>query len=202
MHSTPAQPFWKKLLRGLLTAFLAALLIAVFYVAVIMGHPQDDGAVAIEARMDQLLLGRMEQPMQITEASDMGTLLAAFPAPVLHPLYGSALIFVSGSCEEAAFEDGFGRIVTLTYRTEYGEEMILTSIYPARALSLLEKGDYTLKGTAGPSLVNMRSVRMENEAGIRLHAQGTDALYAVTVPHVDAGLLRQLTATLQLFEGE
>lgn len=202
MHPSSARPLWKRLLRALLAAFLAALLIVVFYVAVIMGHPQDDGTAIVEARMDQPLLGRMDAPLAITEASGMDALLAAFPAPVMHPLYGSALFFVSGRCEDAAFEDGFGRIVTLVYRTEYGEEMTLTSIYPARALSLLEKGDYTLKGTAGPSLAGMRSVRMENEAGVRLHAQGTDALYAVTVPHVDAGVLRQLTATLQLFEGE
>lgn len=202
MQTTPAQPLWKRLLRALLTALLAALLIAVFYVAVIMGHPQEDGASVIEARMDQPLQGRMEAPLLITDDSGLDALLAEFPAPVLQPLYGSALTFVRGTCEEAAFEDGFGRIVTLVYHTDSGEEMTLTNIYPARALSLLEKGDYTLRGTAGPTLATMRSVRMENDAGVRLHAQGTDALYAITVPHMDEAALRQLTGTLQLFGGK
>ena len=43
---------------------------------------------------------------------------------------------------------------------------------------------------------------MENVANIRMHAQGTDALYIVTLPPLDASGLRTLTSTLQLYQGD
>ncbi|MBQ8202548.1 MAG: hypothetical protein IJZ74_12360 [Clostridia bacterium] len=195
-----AMPLWKRVIRSILTAVASLLLIVVFYVAVIMGQPQDDGAAVVEARMDQPLLSAMSSALLITSESDMSYILEAFPAPVMYASYGNALTFVQGLCSDISFENGLGRVVTLTYLNENGDEMTVASIYPARALSLMGKGDYTISGTAGLSLAGLRSVRMENAGSVRMHAQGTDALYVVTTPKLDAAVLRQLTAALQLLE--
>ncbi|MBQ8556539.1 MAG: hypothetical protein IJ438_11800 [Clostridia bacterium] len=194
-------PLWRRILRSVLLAVLALLLMAVFYVAIIMGQPQEDGVTGIEARSDQPLLEAMPSALLITDSALMDQLLEAFPAPVMYPLYGSALTLESGLCADVAFEGGLGRTVTLTYRAEEDITMTVQSIYPARAISLIGKGDYTISGLTGQSLAGLRSVRMENDSTIRLHAQGSDALYVVTVPKVESAVLRQLTASLQLYEG-
>lgn len=202
MQSNESPSRTRVLLRRIGVGVLSALLMIVFYVAVVMGHPQSDAATTVEARQDQPLLSAMSSPILITDEGSMSYLTDAFPAPVMYPLYGSALTFEQGVCSDVSFENGLGRTVTLTYRIEGGDTMTITSIYPARALELMGKGDYTISGTAGQTLAGLRSVRMENSASIRLHAQGTDALYTVTTPRLEAAVLRQLTASLQLYEGE
>ena len=140
--------------------------------------------------------------VNIASESQMYALLDSFPVPVMHPLSGSGLTFVSGTSYDTAFEDGFARIVAVKYMNAAGQEMTVESIYPARALSLMGKGDYRLSGVAGQSLAGMRSVRMENATSIRLHAQAEEALYVVTVPKMESSELIALTRSLQLFEGE
>ena len=74
----------------------------------------------------------------------------------------------------------------------------MESLYPARALSLMGKGDYHMAGVAGQSLAGMQSVRMENDTTIRLHAQSETGLYIVTAPKMDSSDLAALTRSLQL----
>ena len=189
---------WGVILKRTGTAVLAALLMVVFYVAVIMGQPQEDVVTVVEARTDQPLLTAMATSVLVLDANALPTLSDVFPAPLMYPLYGTSLTFRQAVCTDAPFEDAMGRIVTLTYAIEGHGDMTITSIYPARALSLMGKGDYVISGTAGQTLAGLRSIRMENGSSIRLHAQGRDALYVVTTPLLDASVLRQLTASLQL----
>jgi len=191
----------KKILRGLLTALLTLLAAVVFYVAVILGEPQTEDVPALTPRMDQPLL-TASQPMSAVEEGAVPVLRDAFPAPMLQPVPGSGLTFLSGECRDAAFEKSNGRILTLTYRTNQGQEITVRSIYPARALSLVEKGDYVLSDVAGQSLAGLKSVRMENGSHIRLHAQGEEAIYVLTAPQMTASELISITRSLQLYEGE
>ncbi len=195
------QPVWKHVLRVVLTALMSLLLIAVFYVAVVMGQPQTDKAATAAVPAEQPLLPPLPAAVRISDKKDIPRLSEAFPAPILCPMYGDALILVEGICSETAFEDGLARIVTLTYRTETFDTLTVTSIYPARALSLLEKEDYHFSTTAGQPMATLRSVRMENSSTIRLHTQGEEALYVFTTPKVGTDVLRQWTSTLQLFVG-
>lgn len=190
-----------EILRRVGMTLLTILMMAVFYVAVVMGQPQQDAVTAIEPRQDQPLLSALPAPVVITEDSNLPRLAAAFPAPVMYPLYGTALTFRQGVCSDVSFEGGLGRIVTLTYEVAGHGEVTITSIYPARALTLMGKGDYVISGTAGQTLAGLRSIRMEKDASIRLHAQGTEALYVVTTPMLESSVLRQLTASLQLAQG-
>lgn len=190
----------KRVLKAIGTTLLTVLLAAVFYVAVILGEPQEVEKV-VEPLRDQPLL-QASPAINIEGESGLQTLLNAFPVPVMHPLSGSGLTLVSGVSYDAAFENGFGRIVSLTYVDGMGREMTVESIYPARALSLMGRKDYRLAGVAGQSLAGLKSVRMENATSIRLHAQAEDAVYAVTVPKMESAELIGFTRSLQLFEGE
>ena len=195
-------PLWQRLIKAVLLTLLTVLLLAAFYVAVIMGNPQEDGASAITAKQDQPLLPAMASPIRIREESQLGLLLAEFPAPVMAAMHSPALTFAEGLVQDVPFEGGLGRMITLTYSTADGAAVTVASIYPARALSLIAKEDYTISGTAGLPLAGLRSVRMENGRSIRMHAQGTDALYIVTQPVRSAAELRTLTSTLQLYQGD
>ena len=193
-------PVWRRVLKALVTALITVLLAMVFYVAVILGEPQEVDK-AVKPLADQPLL-QASPAINIEGEGQLSALLAAFPAPVMHPLSGSGLTLTSGTCYDAAFEDGFGRIVSLTYVNDAGQSMTVESIYPARALSLMGRGDYHLAGVAGQSLAGLKSVRMENGASIRLHAQAEEAIYVVTLPKMESSELIALTRPLQLFEGE
>lgn len=190
----------KRVLRALGTAALTLLLAAVFYVAVVLGEPQEVEKVVVPLQ-DQPLL-QASPAMTIEGEGSLQALLNAFPVPVMHPLPGSGLTLVSGVSYDAAFERGFGRIVSLTYTDGMGREMTVESIYPARALALMGRKDYRLAGVAGQSLAGLKSVRMENGASIRLHAQAEDAIYVVTLPRMESQELIGFTRSLQLFEGE
>lgn len=196
------QPLWRRAVKGILASLLTVVLLAAFYIAVIMGNPQEEESSAITARQDQPLLEAMSSPIAIMEQGQMGLLLKEFPAPVMAAMHSAVLTFEHGLCEDVPFEGGLGRRLTLTYRTAEGGTVTVVSLYPARALSLIDKADYTISGTAGLPLAGLRSVRMVNETSVRMHAQGRDALYVVTLPDMSATALRTLTSTLQLYQGE
>lgn len=192
----------RRIVRTALMALLTVVLLAAFYIAVIMGNPQETSATAFTARQDQPLVSPLDNPLLITAEGDLGTVLNAFPAPMMAAMHSTVLTFEKGVCRDVPFEDGRGRIATLTYRTAEGAAVTVSSIYPARALSLIDKADFTISANAGLPLAGLRSVRMENTANIRMHAQGSEALYVVTLPRLSATALRTLTSTLQLYQGE
>ena len=195
-------PLGQRIVRAILAALLTLLLLAAFYIAVIMGNPQEEESAAVTPLMDQPLLSAMSSPILITQPSQLGALLEVFPAPVMATMNASVLTLQQGFCEDVPYEGGLGRQITLTYRTAEGHIVTVVSLYPARALELIPKGDYTISATAGLSLAGLRSVRMENDSTIRMHAQGPDALYVVTLPKLSAADLRTLTQMLSLYQGD
>ena len=173
-------------------ALLCLLLMAAFYLAVIIGQPQEDEtASTVTPRTDQPLLSAGQDVVTITSADDLPLLLRMFPAPALTPT-------TSGW----AFENGMGRILTLTYQASDTIQVTLTSIYPARAIALLEKGDYRISASLGATLAGLRSIRMENAESIRLHAQGEEALYVMITPLLEENSLRSIAGQMTLTEGE
>ena len=195
-------PLWRQIVKAVLATLLTIVLLAAFYLAVIMGNPQEEESSAITPKMDQPLLNAMSSPIMITQQSQLGALLEAFPAPVMAAMNTPAMAFQQGLCEDVPYEGGLGRKVTLTYRTAEGAAVTVVRLYPARARELVPKADYTISGTTGLPLAGLRSVRMENAASVRMHAQGTDAIYVVTLPVLSASALRTLTSTLQLYQGD
>lgn len=195
-------PLGHRILKTVLAALLTVVLLAAFYIAVIMGTPQADDEAGVTVQMDQPLLTAMSSPIMITQSSQLGALLEAFPGQVLAAMNTPLLALQQGVCEDVPFEDGLGRRVTLTYRTAEGAAVNVVSIYPARAVTLIPKADYTFSSTGGLTLAGLRSIRMENGQSIRMHAQGTDALYAITLPLLPEAQLRTLTQTLSRYQGD
>lgn len=186
----------------MLTGLVCLLLMAAFYLAVIIGQPQEDEQSAtVTPRMDQPLISAGQSTVTITDGNELHTLLRMFPVPALTPT-GVSWPLVVGTCYDVAFESGMGRILTLTYQASDTIQVTLTSIYPARAISLLGKEDYRISASLGPTLAGLRSIRMENAANIRLHAQGEEAIYVVTMPRLEENSLRSIAGLLTLTEGE
>lgn len=183
-------------------ALLCLLLMAAFYLAVIIGQPQEDEtASTVTPRTDQPLLSAGQDVVTITSADDLPLLLRMFPAPALTPTT-SGWTLVVGTCYDVAFENGMGRILTLTYQASDTIQVTLTSIYPARAIALLEKGDYRISASLGATLAGLRFIRMENAESIRLHAQGEEALYVMITPLLEENSLRSIAGQMTLTEGE
>lgn len=193
---------WKnagKLLLRALGGLLALGLLAGLYFALIIGQPQHEEERDIKP---QPLL-TASPAVSIQNEGELRSLVASFPAPVMSFMSGSGMVFVSGTSADAAWKGKFGRVATLYWQTPGGEPLILQSIYPAEALDLMGKKDYTFSGGAGPALFGRTSVRMENGDTVRLHVQAEgQGLYVMTVPKSLGGSLSDISRSIQLFVAE
>ncbi|MBQ8161688.1 MAG: hypothetical protein IJ083_13210 [Clostridia bacterium] len=181
----------RRVIHALLLGVTVVFAAVVAYVTVILLQPREaDGAGTVP----QPLL-TASPSIQLEDPSGLTGLIQSFPIPVLS---GGTDRLLSASVSDAPFEDGFGRIATLTYAWNDTLTYQVTSIYPARAAALLGREDYVLSSERGALLVGLESVRMENATSIRLHIRTDQGLYAVTVPLSLQEDLSALTRTLQL----
>ena len=183
-----------QVLLKVVTALFSVALIVLIGALLVLAQPKREDTEKAEP---QPLL-TASPAMNITVETDLRSLVESFPVPVLSFMSGSEMSFVSGISSDAGLEGGFGRIVSLYWQTQDGDPLILQSIYPASALSLLEKG-YHFSAVAGPTLFGVDSVRMENADTVRVHAATDTGLYVVTVPKSAASKISSLSRSLQLF---
>ena len=193
-------PRLKKALHVLLMTLLAVILVALFYLAVILGQPEEPEN-AIDIDQTQPLL-TASPALNIQSERQVAALAEAFPVPVLAFMEGMGPVLVSGTSYDQAYEGGFARICELRYTTDNGLEITLTTIYPARAGELLGKDGSTLTGAAAQNLTGLTAVRMENADHIRLHAQASDAIYALTLPKLTDDTITTVTRVLELVSKE
>lgn len=188
----------RRILRAVLFCLLAAALIFVFYVAVVMGQPQEDlTGRAFTPRAAQALPEPLSAAISLTDDRELSALAQAFPAPVMYA-EDDALVFLSGQCADVPFEDGVARVVTLTYRTADFRTLQVESILPARALSLLEDGERTFLRRSADTMADIEYVAMQDATTLRMHAQGEEALYVLTAPLADGSVIRQWTGAMRL----
>lgn len=188
----------QKILRFLLKALAAlfsVLMIAAAGFLLVLAQPKKEDTAP---PAPQPLLSA-SPALNISSEREIRTLVERFPVPVLSFMSGSGLVFVSGSAADAGLKGGFGRVTSLYWQTQEGEPLLLQSIYPASALSLLEGGGYHFSASAGPTLFGADSVRMENADTVRIHAATETGLYVVTVPRSLAPELSRISRSLQLF---
>ena len=193
----------KKALRIILGTLAAALMIAAFYVAVVLGQPQENPEKVVVSQTQPVLTA--SPAVTLTAESELNAMLQAFPATALYAVDGSGLTLTGGMSYDAAYEDGFARIMILNYTTEVNGRQVtmsVQSIYPARAMEFVQKGDYHIAHVAGQSLAGMQSVRMEDGEHIRLHAQAEEGIYVLTIPAMTADELAAVTRSLQLYTKE
>ena len=181
------------LLKVVTAIFTTALIVLIGALLVLVQPKRED----TEKAEPQPLL-TASPAMNIEAETDLRSLVESFPVPVLSFMSGSGMSFVSGTSSDAGLEGGFGRVVSLYWQTQDGDPLILQSIYPASALSLLEKG-YHFSAVAGPTLFGVDSVRMENADTVRVHAATDTGLYVVMVPKSAASKISSLSRSLQLF---
>ncbi len=172
---------------------LIALAVACFSLIMAYSKPEESSSPSPQPLLTP------SPALNISEESDLHSLIASFPIPVMSFMSGSGLRFVSAASADTALENGFARVASLYWQTEDGQPLILRSIYPASAFSLLEK-DFHFTPVSGPSLFGNASVRMENDQIIRIHVKTEKGLYAVNCPKALADRLTAITRSLQLYE--
>ena len=178
-----------RIISGILTAVLFA---AVCFVLV-MAHPQPDK----EKSSNPQPLLTSSPALSVSSAPDLKTLIKAFPAEVMTFMDDSGLTFLTASSEDARLPGGNGRVATLWWQNSDGEQVILQSIYPASALSLLE-GGYHFSNIGGPMLFGSQSVRMEKAGTVRIHSASDTGLYVMIVPNSLGSQVAALSRSLQL----
>ena len=127
----------RRAVKAVLLAMLAIVLIAVFFIAVVMGQPQEEQSARTQVRTNQVLLPALSAPILYGTEEELASMRGAFPAPWLTPQYASMMTFRGAVLESVPFENGHGRILTLTYLLDSSETVTIASIYPARALELM-----------------------------------------------------------------
>ena len=195
----PRHPLLGKLSRVFFGVLATLILVAVFYLAIILGQPDAPESQVVVDQTQPLLSSA--PALRVNSADQLAELMDAFPVPVLCFQEGTGPTLREAVTYDQAFENGFGRIAQLTYEASGGDmEFTLTTIYPARAISLMGKGDFKLMGAATQTLNGMKAVRMEDASHIRLHAQADDALYVLTVPQISTDTLNLITRILTLHQ--
>ena len=182
-----------RILLKVISAVLTFILLAVICVLLILANPQSDKKDPAEP---QPLL-TATSAVSIQAETEMRKLVESFPVPVMSFMSGSGMVFVSGTSSDAAYNGGFGRIATLYWQTPDGDPLILQSIYPASAFTLLGSG-YQFSNAGGPTLFSSPSVRMETADTIRIHAATDTGLYVMVVPRSLASQISALSRSLQL----
>jgi len=197
------RPMTKKILRRMGTCLVALVLVGVFYLAVVLGQPQPSDQPAQPLQNQPLLAA--SPALNVSAGENAEPLLYTFPVPALYAAPGAALALESGSSYDLAYENGFARMVELHYAAPVdGQNVKLTvqTIYPARALTLLPKGDYRIASAQSQALAGMQAVRMENGNSIRLHVQAEEAIYTVKIPATSNIDIDTLLRSLQLYAKE
>ena len=183
-----------RILLKVLTGLFTVILVVVIGALLVLAQPKKDETEKAEPQ--PLLTASPAQ--NISAETELRSLVETFPVPVLSFMSGSGMTFVSGTSADVGLKGGFGRVVSLYWQTPDGEPLILQSIYPASALSLLNNG-YHFSTIGGPTLFGTESVRMENADTVRIHAATDTGLYVVTVPKSAASKLSSMSRSLQLF---
>ena len=189
------KPLCTKVLKGILTALVVVVGAAVFYLAMILGQPIGDPVAALEA---QPLLPAAPA-IHLTDAAQLPMLVRQSPIPVLGFMTGAGVTLTAGSAYDTAFEQGFARIVSLTYATPEGMEIQVQSIYPARALSLLPRSGFSLSSAPLYAFSGLHGVRMDSATQTRIHAQNAQGVYVVTLPREHGDLILEIGRGIRMY---
>ncbi len=172
-------------------ALLLLCFLFITYLFVILLNPEPSEPEAPQP------LAAASPAQYLQDAGGLSPLISSFPVPVLAAGGETVLQLQEGVSRNAAFENGFGRVLILEYL--YGEIPVeVTSIYPARALELLGRGDWHMSTVSAPLLAGWNAVRMENKTEIRLHMQTGYGIYAVRIPKQASAALTEILRPLQL----
>lgn len=190
---------WKRIVRRVLLALGAVLLVAGVYLFLLLGEPDDDAKFMADRQYS-----RITSPMTSMEAADsagLQSLADSFGLPVLQMYSGAVL--THARMNDVSIGSEYARTVTVTYEGEDGAVYTLYSIRPKQAASVIEKEGASLDGSALYTLAGLNACRMQTDAEITVFAENENALYALVCPRSEEGnLTRLLKQTVFITPGE
>lgn len=172
-------PLWQKALRRALIALLVVLALVAGYLFLLMGEPDEE----LDTAAPTVTMLPITIPMNALEApagANLPSLAETFGQPVLGFRPGD-ITLEHARVYDTAFSGEYARRVTLTYLLPDGGEMLVESIRPIDAITLLE-GDYVLQADRLYAMAGMDAARMQNDDQICVFGQGEGAVYAITLP--------------------
>ncbi|MEG0049450.1 MAG: hypothetical protein RR865_09820 [Clostridia bacterium] len=170
---------WKAILGRVVTGFLVVLILAIGYVFLLLGEPEEEAKNAVPVAEEQI-----HMPMNALEApgeANVQNLADTFGQPVLS-LYGGSLPMSKARVYDTAFSGGYARRVTVSYAFEDGSLVTAESIRPTAAVTLLGGAGYTLRAGTLYALGGVDAARMDNAEQICIFGQSDTAVYAILCP--------------------
>ncbi len=164
---------------------LLVVALVVIYLFLLIGEPDEENKY-----LPQVTQERITMPMVAVESpgeSNVQSLADTFGQPVMCLYTGfqmqRARVF------DTAFGGGYARRVSLSYALPDGQSLLVESIRPTEAITLLSTGSYTLNAASLYAIGGLDAARMENSESIVVFARSDTAAYAVTMPASHAGEL-------------
>lgn len=187
-------PLWQKALRRAVLGLLIVLALVLGYLFLLMGEPGDE----LDTTTAAPAMPPITIPMNALEApagANLPSLAETFGQPVLG-LRAGEITLQRARMYDTAFGGEYARRVTLTYVMPDGAELLVESIRPIDAITLLE-GDYVLQADRLYAMAGLDAARMQNDDQICVFGQGAGAVYAITMPrnaefHLDTILKQTL----------
>lgn len=180
---------WKTVLVRALTVLLLIVALALMYIFLLLGEPDEDEVYTQTQPEAQITM-----PMTAVESlgeSNLSTLAVTFGQPVMS-LYGSGLSMELSRIYDTAFGGGYARRVTLSYAFADGSRLLVESIRPTGAVTLLRDSGYVLDADTLYAIGGVDAARMDNDRQICVFGQTGEAVYAVTCPRSHAEELEAL----------
>ena len=181
-------PWWKKALKRIFLAILLVIALVFAYLFLLMGEPEEEQDVVTPQPVPPITV-----PMNALEAPGdayLPSLAETFGQPVLS-LRAADTTMQRARVYDTAFEGHYARRVTLSYQLPDGGEVLVESIRPIEAITLLE-GDYLLQADRLYGMAGLDAARMQNDDQICVFGQGEGAVYAITMPRNAEGQLETL----------
>ncbi|MBR4067523.1 MAG: hypothetical protein IKK08_02710 [Clostridia bacterium] len=172
-------PLWQKWLRRLLLALLVAVALVLGYLFLLMGEPEETMDTAVVQPTLQPITIPMS-PLDAPAGASLPSLADTFGQPVLGLRTGD-ITLSRARVFDTAFGGEYARRVTLTYLMPDGAELLVESIRPINAISLLG-GEYNLQADRLYAMAGLDAARMQNSERICVFGQGAGAVYAITMP--------------------
>lgn len=172
-------PAWKGVVRKILFALLAVVLVIFVYLFLLLGEPDDDAQKLESAKEEKITMSI--SPLEVPGESDPVNLAQSFQYPVLS-LYPGVLPMERSRIYDTAYEGGFARRVTFTYTLSGGETLYVESIRPTGAATLWKNGEFTLDGSKLYAVGGVDAAWMENSESICVFGQTENAAYCVICP--------------------
>ena len=182
----------RRFLQRLSAGIMLVLALGIVYIFLLIGEPAPEALPPETVREEKI-----QVPMAALEAGgggDLSTVAINFGKPLL-VMQGQGLTLEKVALSDTAFQGGYARRATLTYRFLDGQTCTLESIRPTMAAELLSHDDGSLYAADKYRLAGMEAARLDGAADVRIFGEGAEAAYAVVLPREHRGevdaLLRQ-----------